>query len=44
MYHLYDDRGCDIIAADKESIRYLYEQYSDWILDYDKREVDKVFA
>ncbi|WP_237262365.1 DUF3885 domain-containing protein [Sporosarcina ureae] len=44
IYHLYDDRGCDIIAADKESIRYLYEQYTDWILDYDKQEVDKVFA
>ncbi|PIC87447.1 hypothetical protein CSV72_04740 [Sporosarcina sp. P20a] len=44
IYHLYDDRGCDIIAADRESIRFLYEQYSDWILDYDKQEVDQDFA
>ncbi|PIC77855.1 hypothetical protein CSV74_04440 [Sporosarcina sp. P19] len=44
IYHLYDDRGCDIIAADRESIRLLYEQYPEWILDYDKQEVDKDFA
>ncbi|PIC70661.1 hypothetical protein CSV77_06995 [Sporosarcina sp. P16b] len=44
IYHLYDDRGCDIIASDKESIRFLYEQYTDWILDYDKQEVDEDFS
>ncbi|ARJ37885.1 DUF3885 domain-containing protein [Sporosarcina sp. P16a] len=44
IYHLYDDRGCDIIASDRESIRFLYEQYTDWILDYDKQEVDKDFS
>lgn len=44
IYHLYDDRGCDIIAADRESIRFLYEQYSDWILEYDRQEVDQDFA
>lgn len=43
IYHLYDDRGCDIIAADKEDIRFLYEQYNDWILDYDREKIDAVF-
>ena len=43
IYHLYDDRGCDIIAADKENIRFLYEQYNDWILDYDRDKIDAVF-
>src|SRR5690606_31988449 len=43
IYHLYDDRGCDIIAADKEDIRYLYDQYNDWILDYDREKIDAVF-
>ncbi|WP_033543870.1 DUF3885 domain-containing protein [Planococcus sp. CAU13] len=43
IYHLYDDRGCDIIAADKEDIRFLYERYNDWILDYDREKIDAVF-
>ena len=43
IYHLYDDRGCDILAADKEDIRFLYEQYNDWILDYDREKIDAVF-
>ncbi|QHJ69938.1 DUF3885 domain-containing protein [Planococcus halotolerans] len=43
IYHLYDDRGCDIISADKEGIRFLYEQYNDWILDYDREKIDAVF-
>ena len=43
IYHLYDDRGCDILAADKETIRFLYDEYNDWILDYDREEIDIVF-
>lgn len=43
IYHLYDDRGCDIIATDKEDIQFLYEQYNDWILDYDREKIDSVF-
>lgn len=43
IYHLYDDRGCDIIAADKEEIRFLYDRYNDWILDYDRDKNDAIF-
>jgi hypothetical protein len=43
IFHLYDDRGCDILAADKEGIRYLYEEFNDWILDYDRKEIDLLF-
>lgn len=43
IYHLYDDRGCDILAAEKETIRFLYDQYNDWILDYDRKEIDILF-
>lgn len=43
IYHLYDDRGCDILAADKETIRFLYDEYNDWILDYDRKEIDSLF-
>ncbi|WP_372867571.1 DUF3885 domain-containing protein [Planomicrobium okeanokoites] len=43
IYHLYDDRGCDIIAANKENILFLYEKYNDWILDYDRNKIDALF-
>jgi len=43
IYHLYDDRGCDILAAEKETIRFLYDEYNDWILDYDRKEIDSLF-
>lgn len=43
LYHLYDDRGCDILAADKNDLRFLYETYNDWILDYDRKAIDETF-
>ena len=43
IFHLYDDRGCDILAADKEDIRYLYEEFNEWILDFDRKRMDLLF-
>lgn len=43
IYHLYDDRGCDVIASDKEDLRLLYEDLNGWILDYDRDEIDQLF-
>lgn len=43
VYHLYDDRGCDVIAADKENIHSLYQEYNEWILDYDRQKIDGLF-
>ncbi|MEI4525718.1 DUF3885 domain-containing protein [Priestia megaterium] len=43
IFHLYDDRGCDVLASSKESIRFLYEEYNNWILDYDREEIDLLF-
>ncbi|TDL76210.1 DUF3885 domain-containing protein [Peribacillus frigoritolerans] len=43
IFNVYDDRGCDLLAASPESIRYLYNQFNDWILDYDRDEIDMVF-
>jgi Domain of unknown function (DUF3885) len=44
IYHLYDDRGCDVIAADREHIRLLYEVRNEWILDYDRDKIDSTFS
>ncbi|MEH7096936.1 DUF3885 domain-containing protein [Neobacillus vireti] len=43
IFHLYDDRGCDILAVDEEEIRYLYEEFNDWILEYDRNRIDNLF-
>lgn len=43
IFHVYDDRGCDLLATSPETIRDIYERYNDWILDYDKNQIDKVF-
>ncbi|TWT07975.1 DUF3885 domain-containing protein [Planococcus sp. CPCC 101016] len=43
IFHLYDDRGCDILAADKEKLRFLHEDFNSWILDYDREEIDLLF-
>ncbi|MBJ8109437.1 DUF3885 domain-containing protein [Bacillus cereus group sp. N6] len=32
---IYDDRGCEVIAKNKETIRNLYEKYKEWIPDYE---------
>ena len=42
-FRIYDDRGCDIWSDDKEVLRPIYESLNDWILDYDRPEIDKYF-
>ena len=44
LFHLYDDRGCDIIGANKEMLHPIYVQYNDWLLDYDRTRMDERFA
>lgn len=43
ILHMYDDRGCDLTAAHPDSIRHVYEHCNDWILDYNREEIDKYF-
>ncbi|MBT2641536.1 DUF3885 domain-containing protein [Bacillus sp. ISL-41] len=43
IFHVYDDRGCDVLAASPEAIKDIYQRYNRWILDYDRAEIDKVF-
>lgn len=44
LFHLYDDRGADLIASNKEPLRPIFEKFNDWILDYDKEQVKRTFA
>lgn len=43
IFFIYDDRGCEVIAKDKESIRPLYEKNYDWIGEYDHERVRSLF-
>lgn len=43
IFHMYDDRGLDIISADKETLRPIYKKHNDWILDYDREQIDQQF-
>ncbi|WP_249662566.1 DUF3885 domain-containing protein, partial [Lysinibacillus fusiformis] len=43
IFHVFDDRGCDLLATSPECIRDIYYTYNDWILDYDKDKIDIVF-
>ncbi|GAA4785897.1 hypothetical protein GCM10023231_12240 [Olivibacter ginsenosidimutans] len=44
IFHMYDDRGLDILAAVKEDIGWLYQKYKDWLLDYDRQQMDATFG
>lgn len=43
IFHVYDDRGCDVIATSTDALREVYEACSDWILDYDRQRIEKCF-
>lgn len=43
IFHMYDDRGLDIITADKETLRPIYKVHNNWILDYDRKQIDEQF-
>ena len=43
LFYLYDDRGADLVAADKESLRPSYEKFNSWILDYDREKITAIF-
>lgn len=40
LYHLYDDRGADIVAFDKRVLLPLHKKYNNWILQHDKTRIE----
>jgi len=40
---MYDDRALDAIATQSKTLLNLYRAFNDWILDYDRRQVDRLF-
>lgn len=43
LFHMYDDRGCDVYSFDKETLLPLYQNFRKWILDYNRIEIDRQF-
>jgi hypothetical protein len=41
IFHIYDDRGLDILTTDKKILNELYDQFNKWILEYDRKEIEK---
>jgi hypothetical protein len=44
IFHMYDDRGLDIVAAEIDSLRTVYNKYNHWILESNKDDIDAKFA
>lgn len=43
IFHIYDDRGCDLLATSNAALRDIYHKHNDWILNYDRAEIEKIF-
>lgn len=43
MMHIYDDRGMDVSAYDAATLHGLYAGFADWLLDYDRERMAKLF-
>lgn len=43
LFHLYDDRGADLVADKKEKIQHIYYELNDLILHYDREKIDDIF-
>ena len=43
MFHLYDDRGADLVAAEKSAIKEVYFRFHEWILKYDREKIQSTF-
>ncbi|NRF89857.1 DUF3885 domain-containing protein [Paenibacillus frigoriresistens] len=44
IFHVYDDRGCDVVASTKEALNNIYRDYNEWILNYDRSRIDQQFV
>ncbi|MBP3951745.1 DUF3885 domain-containing protein [Bacillus suaedae] len=43
IFFIYDDRGCEVISDQIEALRPLYNEYKNWIAEYNREEVEQTF-
>jgi len=41
IVHMYDDRGLDMIAANREVLISIYRTFNDWVLESDRERIVK---
>ncbi|MFC7445320.1 DUF3885 domain-containing protein [Mesoflavibacter profundi] len=39
IFHIYDDRGLDILATEKKVLNDIYDRFDEWILEYDREKI-----
>lgn len=44
IFNLYDDRGLDVISNRSEVLKTIYERFNQWLLDYDRKDMDSIFS
>jgi hypothetical protein len=44
LFHMYDDRGLDMIAKDRALLAPLYRRLDHWLLDYDRARMRETFG
>lgn len=44
MFHLYDDRGLDLVAQDIGALYPFYQKYNEWILHHDRKRIERIFS
>lgn len=44
VFHLYDDRGLDVVSENKESLHELYQTHSELILAHDRNRIFNMFS
>jgi hypothetical protein len=42
-FHMYDDRGLDIVSSNSENLKPIFTKHNKWILDYDRSKIEKQF-
>lgn len=41
IFHIYDDRGLDVLMTDKNKLKILYDKHPSWILEHDREAIIK---
>ena len=44
VFHMYDDRGLDIIASEAKTLKPIYTKFNDWILKANREKIDETMS
>jgi hypothetical protein len=44
IFHMYDDRGLDLSATKRETLKPLYDSHNSWLLDWNRERMEQMFS